>query len=365
NHRHADAQAITEYLFFEQYLQQQFTLPRTPQLALRLETADGVPEVTVTADESHDVERVEVYYSQDPHAITRFWRAAEVTAPPRRPDQPGGQPNQPSCDGQRSWLARCPLFDEQQPLLVFANVIYRLPEKYQQIPQVAGQKNAKTFVLSSRMNWKTPDELRLAGVQATCRPERLIDDGSHPWRDWFQLNWDHPPLWTAVTRKLKDPQWRGPDEAALAFEVQCETDNQLVLTVTTNGWGSIQPGRPALEYACRVPLRGSPNWQTVTVRLSDLQAISPLALTTSPTTAPRANPGSASEREPSTAAARSPDVSRTLDNWKAVTELSISPSGNIWIDGQRRKSDGQPWQGSRLIRQLRWEMSNNATNSAR
>jgi dienelactone hydrolase len=361
NHRHADAQAITEYLFFEQHLQQRFTLPQTPRLAIHLDTPDGVPEVRVTADESQVVERVEVYYSQDSHAITRFWRAAAVTVAPGRSDPSGKQQTQASSDARRQWHARCPLFDLQQPMLVFANVIYQLPEPYQQVPQVAGQKNSKTFVLSSRLNWKTGDNLRQARVQATSHPERLIDDGSHPWRDWFQLNWDHPPLWTAVTRKLKDPQWRGPDHAALVFEVQSETDNQLVITVTTNGWGSIQPGRPAIEYAGRIPLKGASNWQTVTVRLADLQAISPLP----PPTASRADPSRAPGTEPPSETARRSEIDRSLNHWQAVTELSISPSGTIWMDGQRHKSDGKPWQGSRLIRQLRWEMSATPSNSVR
>ncbi len=43
------------------------------------------------------------------------------------------------------------------------------------------------------------------------------------------------PLRTATTRKLNGPKWRGPDNATLSLEVRCESDNQLVLNITTNG----------------------------------------------------------------------------------------------------------------------------------
>ena len=79
NHRHTDEHALTEYLWFEQHLKgAAFKMPATPRIVLELKTADGVPRVIVTPDHSQPVLRVDLYYSLDPHALTRFWRDAKA-----------------------------------------------------------------------------------------------------------------------------------------------------------------------------------------------------------------------------------------------------------------------------------------------
>jgi hypothetical protein len=307
NHRHDEAHAVTEWLWFDEHLKgAAFTMPRTPQIALGLEAAGGVPQVTVTPDEALPVRRVDVFYAVDPHALTRFWRDARAV----------------KTDGQ--WRAACPVPSLDQPIFAFANVVYDAPADYRTGPQSPNPDLAGTFVISSRMVSAGPEALRAAGVQATDQPERLIDDGSRGWHDWYLLNWGHPPLWTAHTRKLKDPTWRGPDGAALTFEVRCESDNQVVVTVNTNAWGAMVPGKPAVDYAVVKPLTGSPDWQTVSVRLGELVATDP-------------------------------KVSEPLTSWRTVTELSISPSGTVVRDGQAVKVDAKAWMGPRAIRNLRWE----------
>ena len=168
------------------------------------------------------------------------------------------------------------------------------------------------------------DRLQAAGVKAADKPDRLIDDGKRGWHDWYLLNWDHAPLWTATTRKLKDPKWRGPDGATLQFEIQCQTDNQLVLTLNCNAWGAMTPGKPAVDYTVVKALKGSPDWQTVSVTLNELFATDP-------------------------------KVTAPLSNWETVTEFSLSPKGEVVKDGQKLQVDGKPWQGPREIRNLRWE----------
>jgi len=179
-------------------------------------------------------------------------------------------------------------------------------------------------VISSRVVSAGPAALEAAGARATDQPDRLIDDGARGWHDWYLLNWSHPPLWTATTRKLKDPKWRGPDGATLAFDVRCESDNQLVLTFNTNAWGAMVPGQPAVDYAVVKPLSGSPDWQTVSVKLGELVATDP-------------------------------KVTTPLATWQTVTEFSISPSGTVVRDGHVMKADGKAWKGPREIRNLRWE----------
>ena len=191
-------------------------------------------------------------------------------------------------------------------------------------PRPPGKNSPTHFAISSRVLSAAPAQLKASGAKATDKPERLIDDGSRGWHDWYLLNWGHPPLWTATTRKLKDLKWRGPDGATLHFDVKCETDNQLVLTFNTNAWGAMLPGKPAVDYTVVKKLTASKDWQDVSVKPSELVATDS-------------------------------NVTTPLATWQTVTEFSISPSGSTVKDGQKVKADGKAWQGPRQIRNLRWE----------
>ena len=307
NHRHTGEHAITEYLWFEEHLKgAAFRMPRTPATVLDLKTDDGVPQLTVTPDDSHPIRRVDIYYSLDPHALTRFWRDAKAVK------------------AGRQWKAQCPVMNLDLPIFAYANVVYETPAQYRTGPQQAGQENSDTFAISSRVLSAGPAQLQAAKVKATDKPDRLIDDGTRGWHDWYRLNWGHPPLWTATTRKLKDAKWRGPDGATLHFEIKCQTDNQLVLTFNCNAWGAMIPGKPAVDYTAVKALKGSPDWQTVSVSLNELVATDP-------------------------------KVTAPLANWQSVTEFSLSPSGTTVRAGQKVKADGPPWRGPREIRNLHWE----------
>ena len=307
NHRHTGEHALTEYLWFEEHLKgAAFRMPRTPATVLDLKTDDGVPQLTVTPDDSHPIRRVDIYYSLDPHALTRFWRDAKAVK------------------AGRQWKAQCPVMNLDLPIFAYANVVYETPAQYRTGPQQAGQENSDTFAISSRVLSAGPAQLQAAKVKATDKPDRLIDDGTRGWHDWYRLNWGHPPLWTATTRKLKDAKWRGPDGATLHFEIKCQTDNQLVLTFNCNAWGAMISGKPAVDYTAVKALKGSPDWQTVSVSLNELVATDP-------------------------------KVTAPLANWQSVTEFSLSPSGTTVRAGQKVKADGPPWRGPREIRNLHWE----------
>lgn len=309
DHRHAAAHAITQHLWFEQHLKPGgggFAMPASPAIDVDLRTADGVPRVTVRPDRSRPPRRVDVYSSTDPHVTTRFWRDGEAV-------EAGGV-----------WQARCPVMRADEPLFVFANVTYDLPDGQRAVALPPGQAATDVFTISSRERLIPPEALAAAGVRATDAPSRLIDDGTRGWRDWYLINWDHPPQWRAHTRKPKDPRWRGPDGARLVFEIRCETDNQLVVEVETNGWRAFDPGRPAGRASVVKPLAGSPDWQTVSVACEELLEFEPA-------------------------------VGGPLSSWRTVTQLSIGPSGDVVRDGTRQSAAGRPWAGPREIRNLRWE----------
>ena len=238
--------------------------------------------------------------------LTRFWRDGQAV------------------EAGDSWQARCPVMSLDEPFFAYANVTYELPEEYRKIATAPGQSNTDVFTISSRELLVPPAALAAAGVKATDKPDRMIDDGRRLWQDWYQSNWGHPPLWRAFTRKLKDPKWRGPDGAKLVFDIRCESDNQLVVEVETNGWGAVEKGKPAISYNAVKQLKGSPDWQTVSVSLDELVATDPKF------TAP-------------------------LTNWRTVTQFSIGPTGEVVRDGAKQAMPGKPWVGLREIRNLRWE----------
>lgn len=109
-----------------------------------------------------------------------------------------------------------------QPIFAYANVVYETPALFRTGSKTTGQENSGTFAISSRVLSAGPAQLQSAKVKATDKTDRLIDDGTRGWHDWYLLNWEHPPLWTATTRKLKDAKWRGPGCATLHFEIKCE-----------------------------------------------------------------------------------------------------------------------------------------------
>ena len=304
NHRSLPETDICGILWFDQHLKGDFRFPKTPELSVRLRTASGVPQARLEPDRPAEVVQVHIYYSVDPHCLTRFWRDAQAK---RSGD---------------AWIADCPVLGTNQPLFVYANVRYAL--KTERVGY-RGSKAPDAFLISSREAMYSPEELQKAGVKATDRPSRLIDDFAHGWADWYRLEWANPHVWNATTRKLKDPKWRGTAGAKLVFDVKCPQDNTIVVIADLNGWG-VYPGKPGGSYLAGRALKGSPDWQTVSVGLEDMRP--------------------ASQTCPPAMAA-----------WDTVTELSLRRQGTFYQDGKEVKfGESSPgWNEPREFRNLRWE----------
>ena len=303
NHRGLAETGICGILWFDQYLKGTFSFPKTPELTVTLKTANGIPCATLKPDRPAEVIKVDLYYSVDPHCLTRFWRDAEA--------KKSGE----------TWVANCPVLSAEQPLYVYANVSYGL--KTERVGY-RGDKAPAAFMISSREAILYPDELKSAGVKATDKPSRMIDDFSRGWQDWYRLEWGNPHVWVATTRKLKDPKWRGPAGAKLVFEVKCPNDNVISVFAELNGWGAF-PGKPGGSYEFRKPLKGSPDWQTVSI--------------------------SSEEMKPS-----KPDAP-AMTSWEMATELSFRRVKSYLKDGQEVNfgTDAQGWREPRDFRNLRWE----------
>ena len=307
NHRHLSEAAICGILWFDAHLKGTFTFPKTPQLMMDLKGAGSVPRATVTPDRVSEVAAVDIYYSVDPHCLTRFWRDAGAK-------REGG-----------AWVASCPVMSADQPLFVYANVSYKLKTER---TGFRGSKAPETFIMSSEESIFLPGELKAAGVKTTDTPSRMIDDFSRGWNDWYRLEWRNPHHWLAATRKIKDLKWRGPEGAKLVFELKCPSDIVLCIAADVNGWG-VYPGKPGGSFEARKPIAGSPDWQTVSVALDDLASV---------------------QKTPSS----------TLSSWENVTELNFHWAPSYFKNGQEIKVGPENiqkcgWTEPREFRNLRWE----------
>jgi dienelactone hydrolase len=304
NHRSIAETEVCEILWFEQHLKGAFSFPKTPELVVTLKTSSGIPRASVKAYRSDEVVRVDIYYSVDPHCLTRFWRDAGAKK-----------------EGN-AWVADCPVMSVEQPLHVYANVSYTLKTER---TLCRNRKAPETFIISSREAMIFPEELKGAGVKATDMPSRMIDDFARGWKDWYRLEWGNPHVWNATTRKIKDPKWRGPAGAKLVFEVKCPKDNTIAVIADLNGWGCF-PGKPGGSYVAGKELKGSPDWQTVSIALEDMMPAKK-------------------------------DCPSKMTSWEMVTELSFRREGTFWKDGKEvlfgRESPG--WNEPREFRNLRWE----------
>jgi len=307
NHRHLEAHEACRILWFEQWLKGRFAFPTTPELAVKLDAAEGVPRAVVTPDASKPIERVDVYYSLDPHVLTRFWRDA-------RAERQGEQ-----------WVGACPLLSTEQPLFVLANVTYKFDLTIRQ-PRT-GQPYEPFFAITSRLVTILPEALAKAGVKAADKPSLLIEDFARDWHDWYRLEWANPVHWQAVTRKLKDPKWRGPDGARLLLDVRSPKDNQLIFDFTFNNWGAFL-GVPKSQFAVVKPVKASDDWQTLSVSLDDL--------------VPADKPSGGKSWRPT--------------SWRTITELGLRSRVTLFRDPAAPELVEKKWEGPREFRNLRWQL---------
>lgn len=294
NHRFTPEFAVTRPLWIDQHLKGSFKFPATPESKLVLSTEDGVPVLEVKPDKSMPLERVQTLFSVDADPQARFWKTADSKR-----------------DGE-TWTAQLPIMSVDQPLFAFANVHYRLNEP----EQVPFAQPTKTFAISSLLHTASPQQLQKAQVKATDMPSLLIDGFHHGWQDWYLLSAGNPHHWEFSTRKINDPKWRGREGYRLAFDVQVEKPNELVVVLTENFFRSYR-GR-SQEYIAVVKLNGGSERQTVMLEPQDFKT----------------------------------DDGKTLASWRNIDLLSF----RAYYDKGRRLLGSKQWAGPQpTFRELRWE----------
>jgi dienelactone hydrolase len=228
NHRFTDSSDICRYFWFDQHLKATFTFPEKPVSSISLSQADNIPLFEVIPDASQTVISVDLYYSQDKDAISRFWRRGKSV-------QQGGK-----------WAAKCPLNPTVDNLFnylfAFANVTYQAPD-------------GTLYSISSDLHVVSDAMLADAGIVKTDYASLEIDDFSNGFHDWAQFGTE---LWT---RKITDPKWHGPSGSQMRLRIKTGISQNYTVTLKENSWRSYRGPRAVYTYTFNVP--GSSDFQDV------------------------------------------------------------------------------------------------------
>ena len=293
NHRFNAEQQVSRILWLDQHLKGGLKLPATPSSELELKP---IPVLRVVPAKGLPVKEVEIYYSVDPDARSRFWRDAQTK-------QSGN-----------TWSAELPLIDLNQPLFAFANVHYQLPK-----PGALPRNAASDVVcVSSLFHEAKPAALKAAGVKAEGDWQQVIDDFNRGFHDWYTINGNHRPLWQHWTRKVTDPKWRGPQGAKLALTIQSEQPNVLGVVLHENTWRQYRGKKRT--YVAEMKLKGG-KAETVSLALTDFKNVT--------------------DGEP-------------LKNWEQLDELGLVAKATL-RGPKPIEVAADPWQGPRpMFKRLEW-----------
>ncbi len=251
NHRLSPEVAIAMPLWLDHFLKGGPALPETPASEFIVKSADGIPELRVTPKSAWPVARCDIYYSLDPDPRARFWRSTDVK---RAGD---------------AFSAKFPLPSTDVAVFTFANVYYTLP-KPESLKLPGLPKEISEVCLSTALHRASSEELQNAKVRTDGTPQTLLDDFSHAWRDWYQLNAGNRDHWQNWTRKVTDPTWRGRDGAKIAITLKIADDNRMVVVLEENEWRNYRG--PRRTFVHELELRGSPDAQTFTLDVADFKS---------------------------------------------------------------------------------------------
>ena len=302
NHRHAPESSFVDLLMFEQYLKGSYTLPKTPKIAVNLKGDKKGPIITVIPDMSKEIDRVEIFYSQDPNGQFRFNRSAKVNK------------------NGNVYTASAPITSSKLGFFAMANVYYKHPKQLKLQGPRWNQNPANTYILSTNIQKFEVQEVQKINPAVTDETTRMIqasfeNDGLPDWYRYSQSS--------IHTRKVRDPKWRGPIGAKLSIDVLDPIGENLIMEFEFNSYSKYGRNFASGQFYIVVPIKPSKEWQTIEIDIKDLK---PLKRTRG-----------------------------TLTDWQTLDHLSITHNLNTVIDGKNVsfKSNAKHGKG-RQIRNLKW-----------
>jgi dienelactone hydrolase len=241
DHRDRPEHFVCGPLWFDQHLKMTFAVPQVPKVDLQLKTERSGPILKVSPDASRPVQAVDVYYTQQA-------RSEQVPNPCWRHVKPSLTDS--------GWAAELPLFWNDRPLRIYANVNYALDTPISGAGYYYGLYTTPDFTISSPLLNISAETLTAAGVIATDQSSREIESFEFGWqKGWYTFN--ENGSWPYRTNKIQDPKWQGPVGGRLILEVQCVQPNKLVLEID--------------QHAVESDLPGGDAWQTISRQSADFR----------------------------------------------------------------------------------------------
>ncbi|MDF7809091.1 sialate O-acetylesterase [Pontiellaceae bacterium B12219] len=258
SHRNIPENEITAMFWFNQHMKGDYTLPDQPEITVDLTGLDNGPVVTVTADTSKPITKVEIFYTIDEQPRTRFWRAAtDVTQ-----------------TASNVWKGTCRNIVQGQPLLAYANVFYDYDHTtYTIVNRGDFSPYTGDYLLSSNLKQIPAQDMINAGTSFIADGKAILwDDFTRDYQDWYQVSWGSSSGWQAYTLKPKDSFYKGFPGALLAMDIKSDTAKSLLIGIETNGRGDIDNGSE-VTYAVRKSVSGSGDWETITIDPSEFRPV--------------------------------------------------------------------------------------------
>lgn len=303
NHRHSLESDFVDLLMFEQYLKGSYSLPKTPRIAVDLKGDATGPVITVEVDPSQEVDRVEIFYSQDPNGQFRFYRSTKVSRK------------------GTVYTASAPITSANLGFFAMANVYYKHPADLNLQGPWWIKHPADLYILSTNVQKFEIPEVQAAQPTVTDATTRIIqesfeNDGKP---DWYRYSKNR-----LNTRKIRDPKWRGPIGATLAIDVLDPIGENLILEFEFNNYSKYGRQYPSGEFYCVLPMQASPDWQTIKVTINDLKP-------------KRANQNG------------------TPADWQTLDHLTFTHKLDIQVDGEKQTFTSNSQHGNgRQLRNMRW-----------
>ena len=321
NHQDTSPHEVATQIWFDRHLKNAPPPPRTPECRLRWDDATSRYVMTIAADATMPIQRVDVYHTR--HGKTADSNPPNSNSKPTRDDRdntvhrfwfyhsaeriPAEKSSEVETGTFETWQCEFEISGTERPLWVYANVIYQLPAPIRGAGYYYRVYDAQQFVLSSLMQTRTPAELTTVGVSDAKPRQNLIEDfGDHWQRQWFTYRENE---WPRRTHKVYEPRWAAPgDDASLCVDVQSDQSNTLVITID--------------RYAAEVRLHGGPEFQTVHLTPNDFVSAD----------------------------------DETLSGWAGIRELGLGHMERLRGDDGSKKVGGR-WRGDPpQFRNLRWSV---------
>ena len=203
NHGPAPEQWVLLNLWFDRYLKgEQVNIPPTPSSSLEIK--QDTAYFSAYPQQTDHLLDVEIYYSYDPNARTRFWKSANAIKK------------------NEKWSAQFPIYPKL-PLYAFALCRYNM---IKHVPLQRGE--SKTFTLNSVEQTYEPSEIDLS-TYSLIPKTRQVDNFSTGVKDWA-IRENGKRL---ETYKFQDPSIDLSNELDLALGIDPQ-GKELMIHMKTN-----------------------------------------------------------------------------------------------------------------------------------